>query len=43
MEEGGGGVSSDLVIGTATGMLKALDKKGLQEHSEPDRFWAHSV
>jgi len=41
VQEGGGEVSSDLVIGAATRMLKALDKKGLREHLELDRFWAH--
>ena len=39
----GGGVSSTLVIGAATGFLKSLDKTGAREHLELNRFWAHSL
>ena len=40
---GGGGMSSELVIGAATGFLKTIDKTGKKDHLTLDRFWAHSL
>ena len=41
--EAGGGVSSQLVTGAATGCLKALDKTGTKEHLKLDSYSAHSL